>query len=166
MNPGTPPPQDDVLESRVLGRSNDSLRVYLKLVRRTIMTVTYDTEHQMTFRRHGPGLATSRSVSTRIVEVDGRDRGFLWRLTSYWRYVQVGNAVRVELQAVSLSRDVPTLLKPVAGPIVNRIARESVSRTLEALRGFFERNRPSVLGTRASNAPRVPSSALRAEKTG
>ena len=139
MNPGTPPPQEDVLESRVLGRSDDSLCVYLKLVRRTIITVTYDTEHQVTFQRHGPGLATSRSVSTRIVEADGRDRGFLWRLNSYWRYVQVGNDVRVELQSISLSRDVPTLLKPVAGPIVNRIARESVTKTLEALRAFFER---------------------------
>ena len=140
MNPGTPPPQEDVLASRVLSRSGDSLQVYLKLVRRTIMTVTYDTEHQVTFQRHGPGLATSRSVSTRIAEVDGRDRGFLWRLNSYWRYVQVGNDVRVELQSVSLSRNVPTLLKPVAGPIVNRIARESVTKTLEALRAFFEKN--------------------------
>lgn len=140
MNPGTPPPQDDVLEARVLERSTDSLRVYLKLVRRTIMTVTYDTEHQMTFRRHGPGLATSRSVSTKIAEIDGRDRGFLWRLNSYWRYIQVGRDVRVELESVSLSRDVPTVLKPVAGPIINRIARESVSNTLGALRQFFENN--------------------------
>ena len=140
MNPGTPPPQEDVLESRVLRRSNDSLCVYLKLVRRTLITVTYDTEHQVTFHRHGPGLATSRSVSTRIVEADGRDRGFLWRLNSYWRYRQVGDAVRVELQSVSLSRDVPTLLKPVAGPIVNRIAQESLTKALEALRAFFERN--------------------------
>ena len=140
MNPGTPPPQEDVLESRVLRRSNDSLCVYLKLVRRTIITVTYDTEHQVTFHRHGPGLATSRSVSTRIVEADGRDRGFLWRLNSYWRYMQVGDAVRVEVQSVSLSRDVPALLKPVAAPIVNRIARESLAKTLEALRAFFERN--------------------------
>jgi hypothetical protein len=138
MNPGTPPPQDDVLEARVLQRSNNSLKVYLKLVRRTIMTVTYHTEHEMTFQRHGPGLATSRSIATRIAETDGKDRGFLWRLNSYWRYVQVGNDVRVELQSVSLSREVPAVLKPVAGPIIGRIARESVMNTLTALRQFFQ----------------------------
>jgi putative flippase GtrA len=140
MYPGTPPPQEDVLEARVLGRSGDSLRVYLKVVRRTIMTVTYETEHLVTFERQGPGLACSRSISTRIAESDGRDRGFLWRLNSYWRYVQVGRDVRVEMQSLSLSRDVPTLLKPVAGPVVNRIARESMTKTLDAVRQFFERS--------------------------
>ena len=138
MFPGTPPPQQDVLEARVLGRSPDSLHVYLKLVRRTIMTVTYETEHTMTFRRHSETLATSRSVATRIAELDGRDRGFLWRLNSYWRYVQVGDAVRVELESLSLSREVPALLRPVAGQVINRIARESITQTLEALRRHVE----------------------------
>jgi putative flippase GtrA len=138
--PGTPPPQDDVLESRLLARSGDSLRVYLKLVRRTIITVTYDTEHDVTFARESPALATSRSVSTRIAEVGGRDRGFLWRLNSYWRYSQLGDNVLVELESLSLSRDLPMLLKPVAGPIVNRIGRESMTAALEAVRDFMEKN--------------------------
>lgn len=138
MYSGTPPRQEDVIESRVFGRSGDSFRVYLKVVRRTIMTVTYDTEHQVTFERPATGLATSRSVSTRIAEEGGRDRGFLWRLNSYWRYVQVGDDVLVELESLSLSRDVPSILKPVARPIINRIARESMTKTLEALRRFGE----------------------------
>jgi len=134
MHPGTPPPQQDVLEARVLGRSADSLHVYLKLVRRTIMTVTYETEHTVTFRRHSETLATSRSVATRIAELDGRDRGFLWRLNSYWRYVQIGDDVRVDLESLSLSREIPAILRPAAGPVISRIARESLTRTLEALR--------------------------------
>jgi putative flippase GtrA len=130
------PPQDDVLESRVLERSGDSLRVYLKLIRRTIITVTYDTEHEMTFHRRSADLATSRSRSTRIAETDGGDHGFLWRLNSYWTYLQEGDAVRVELVSLSLSRNVPRLIRPVAGPIVAGVARESMVRTLEALRRF------------------------------
>jgi putative flippase GtrA len=139
MYPGTPPPQPDVLEARVLGRSADSLHVYLKLVRRTIMTVTYETEHTMTFRRHSETLATSRSVATRIAELDGRDRGFLWRLNSYWRYVQVGDDVRVNLESLSLSREVPVILRPAAGMMISSIARESLTRTLDALRRHMER---------------------------
>lgn len=138
LNPGTPPPQEDVLESRVLGRSADSLRVYLKLVRRTLITVTYDTEHTMTFIRPSAHLATSRSVATKIAEVGGRDRGFLWRLNSYWRYTQVGDAVRVDLESLSLSREVPSLLRPLAGPMISRVARESLARTLDALRQHLE----------------------------
>jgi hypothetical protein len=62
------------------------------------------------------------------------DRGFLWRLNAYWRFEQHGDGVIVECESVSLSRTVPTLLRPVAGPIVTRIARESLERSLRALR--------------------------------
>jgi hypothetical protein len=138
MYPGTPPPQEDVLESRVLARTDSTLRVYLKLARTAVVTVVYDTEHQVTFTRHSPAMATSRSVSTRIQERDGGDRGFLWRLNSYWRYTQVGSDVRVDLESLSLSRGVPRVARAVARPIVDRIARESLSRTLFSLQRFLE----------------------------
>lgn len=133
-NPGTPPPQDDVLESRVLERHGNSLLVYLKVVRTAIVTVTYDTEHRVQFDHTSPSLATSRSVATRIVEAGGEDHGFLWRLNSYWRYRQVGDSVQVDVLSVSLSRGMPALIKPVAAPIVSRVARESMVRTLDAVK--------------------------------
>ena len=138
-NPGTPPPQEDVVESRVLRRSGtESLHVYLKLVRRAIVTATYDTEHAVTITRLSPTLAVSRSISTRIAEVGGGDRGFLWRLNSYWRYQQLPTGVLVEMESLTLSRSVPAVVRPVAMPIVNRVARESVVRTLSAFRSWFE----------------------------
>jgi hypothetical protein len=150
MHPGTPPPQEDVIASHVLARTGDSLRVYVRLVRRTIVTVTYDTEHEMTFRRESPVSASSRSVATRIVEVEdagtpderarapGDDHGFLWRLNSYWRYSQVDGGVWVELESLTLSRDLPSWLRPVAAPLINRVARESIARTLQALTRRFD----------------------------
>jgi putative flippase GtrA len=139
LNPGTPPPQEDVLEARVLARpAYQSLRVYLKLTRRTIVTATYDTEHDVTFTRLSPKLAISRSVATRIVEVGGENRGFLWRLNSYWRYQEVPGGVMVTMESLTLSRDVPTIVRPLAMPIVSRVARESVTRTLNAFRSWFE----------------------------
>jgi hypothetical protein len=138
MHPGTPPPQEDVLESRVLARSGDTLRVYLKLSRSAIVTAVYDTEHLVTFTRHSPAMATSRSVSTRIVERDSGDRGFLWRLNSYWRYTQVGTDVRIDLESLSLSRAIPRVARPVARPIVDRIARESLRRTLDSVQRYLQ----------------------------
>jgi hypothetical protein len=139
-HPGTPPPQDDILESRVVTRSDESLRVYLKLQRRAIVTVTYDTEHEVRLARVAAGVATSRSVATSIVETGGGDRGFLWRLNAYWRYVQTGPDVRIELESLSLSRTVPALIRPVASPVISGVARESVTRALEAMRRYRATN--------------------------
>jgi hypothetical protein len=139
-NPGTPPPQADVVASRVLARDACSVRVSIRLVRHAIVTATYDTEHQMTFTRHSPTLATARSVATRIEEVGGGDRGFLWRLHSYWRYEQQPGGVLVELDSLTLSRSVPAIVRPVAMPMVNQVARESMTGTLEALKRFFEKS--------------------------
>lgn len=139
MHPGTPPPQEDVLEARVLSRNGDALKVFLKLTRRAIVSVTYDTEHDVTFSRYPGGIAASRSIATLIREVGGRDRGFLWRLNSYWRYAQHGDGVRIDVESLSLSRRIPMLVRPAAAPVISRVGRESIIRTLEALRRFLER---------------------------
>ena len=137
QHPGTPPPQEDVVSSRVIARGDDSLRVGIRLVRHAIVTVSYDTEHEMRFHRVTPTLATARSVATRIEQVDGGDHGFLWRLHSYWRYEETNGGVLVVLRSLTLSRSVPALVRPVASPLVTRVARESMVRTLDALRRHF-----------------------------
>jgi hypothetical protein len=145
-DPGRAHRQEDVLEARVLDRQDDSLRLFLKLQRKAIVTVAYNTEHRVSFERHAPQRASSRSVSTRIAELEdagtpherekpvGRDRGFMWRLHSYWRYEAMPGGVMVELESLTLSRDVPWALRAIAGPLIDRIARESMTRTLSALR--------------------------------
>lgn len=132
--------QEDVAESRLLERHGDSQRVYLKLVRHAIVTVTYDTEHDVQYLRRSPGFATSRSVATRIVETGGADRGFLWRLNSYWRYRQVGNDVQIDVLSLSLSRDIPWGVRTIAHPIINRIGRESMRRTLDTVQRRAEKS--------------------------
>jgi len=141
--------QEDVLESRILEESEDSLRLYLKLVRSKIVTVTYNTEHLIEYQRHGEGLASSRSIATRIVELDqagtpaerekpeGQDHGFLWKLNSYWRYQQVDGGVLVECESLTLSRGVPAILAPFVKPMINGVAKESMQRTLSAMRDRF-----------------------------
>jgi hypothetical protein len=144
----TPPADEDVLRSAVLSRGEHEMRVYLRLQRRKIVTVVYDTEHDVRFERFNQTRAASTSIATRIVEVrdagqrteaeyaPGTDHGFLWKLNAYWRYEQVDGGVIVECESISLSRTVPFLLRPVAGPIVNSIARESLERTLNAIRTY------------------------------
>ena len=157
--------QDDVIESRVLARpGEDRLEVFLKLRRKQMVTVHYNTEHAVAYTRHRPGAASSRSVATRIAELDdagtpeerekpiGRDRGFLWRLNSYWRYRQVDAGVIVECESLSLSRGVPRLLRWMAAPLINRAARDILSRTLASMAG--------VLSTRAQTTRGGPAARI------
>jgi hypothetical protein len=150
LQQGAPPArQEELLESRVLERKPDWMRVSLKLQRRKFVTVVYNTEHVMMFSRVDDARATSISTATKIAEVAdvntpqehelpaGDDRGFLWRLNTYWRYQQVGSGVVAECESITLSRDIPAVVKFVVRPLVERAARESMTRTLVALRARF-----------------------------
>jgi hypothetical protein len=140
-----PPPQADVLRSRVLARTPDAMTIYLRLRRTRIITVVYDTEHRVTFQRLAAGRAASTSVATRITEIDepgtaeeraipaGDDHGFLWRLNSYWRYQAVNGGVIAECESLTLSRSVPLGLGTIAGPIITSTARESMEAALRAV---------------------------------
>ena len=138
--------QEDVLETRVLRRTPDGLRLFLKLQRKLIVSAVYNTEHDVTFRHHGAARASSTTIATRIAEVEGygtaeerelppgMDRGYLWRLNSYWRYEAMSDGIFVEIESLSLSRAIPWGLGAVVRPLANRVARESMLRTLDALR--------------------------------
>ena len=138
--------QEDVLESRVLSRDGDTLELYLKVKREVaIVSAQYNTEHAVEYVRPGGDRAWSRSVATRIAELDdpgsprerekpiGRDRGFLWRLNLYWRYQQVDGGVLVECEALTLSRGIPLLTRWFLSPIINRESRSAISDTLQAV---------------------------------
>jgi hypothetical protein len=137
--------QEDVLEWRLLSGGGPASRVYVKMTRKEIVRVTYNTEHDVAFRRHGEARASSRSASTKIAELEhantpqerempvGRDRGFLWRMNSYWRYQQTDDGVIIQLESLTLSRAVPWVVRPLVGPLIDGVARESIVRTLAAL---------------------------------
>jgi putative flippase GtrA len=142
----------DVIASKLLSRDGNSLRVYLKIRREApLVTVTYNTEHQVQFRMLGGPRATNRSVATKIAEIAkagtaqeyekraGDDSGFLWRLNAYWRYEETNGGVLIECESVSLSRGIPMLARPFVGGIVDRIARESLEKTLVSLRTVLGR---------------------------
>jgi putative flippase GtrA len=141
--------QEDVITSRVVSRNGDSQKVFLRLRRTKFVTVVYDTEYDVDYKRLAPDRAISNSISTRIVEIEnpgtpreralpeGDDHGYMWRLNSYWRYKQVDGGVLVEIESLTLSRDLPAIVGPLIRPIVNSTARESMTRTLSSVRARF-----------------------------
>jgi hypothetical protein len=143
------PFQQDVVLLRVLSRAPDRLTLALRMTRDSLVRVTYDSEHAVTYQRFGPRRAASRSISTKIVELDapgtaaeraipeGDDRGFLWRMNAYSRFEQVGGGVIVEIESLTLSRGIPRGLGIAATPLIDRIARESMTRTLASIRDLY-----------------------------
>lgn len=141
--------QEDVISSRVVSRDGDSQKVYLRLRRTKFVTVVYDTEYDVDYARLAADRALSNSISTKIVEVEhagtprertlpeGNDRGYMWRLNSYWRYQQVPGGVLVEIESLTLSRNLPPIIGVLIRPIVNSTARESMARTLASVRARF-----------------------------
>jgi hypothetical protein len=138
---------EDVLVSKLLSRDGDRFEPLLRLRRTKVITAVYDTTHSVLYRSHAPGRASSRSVATRIVELehdgsgdtyrprkDGTDRGFLWRLNSYWRFLELDGGVIVECESLSLSRAIPTGLGWLIGRFVNSVPRESLEQTLMGIR--------------------------------
>jgi hypothetical protein len=143
--------QDDILDSRVLNRSADGMKIFLRLQRTKFVTVVYNTEHDVRFRQHGPDRASSSSTATRIAEVEdpgspdererrpGDDSGYLWRWNTYWRYEEAAGGVIAECESISLSRDVPSVVRYVAAPLIRSTASDSMTRTLVALRERHKR---------------------------
>jgi hypothetical protein len=135
-----------VARSKVLERDGDRFRVFLRFYMKKVIAVTLDTEHDARFTRPGPGRAFSRIRSTRVQEVEhagspeerrkapGDGRGFMWRLNTYWRFLEGEGGTWVQCESITLSRDIPFGLGWIIGPFVTDVPKESLTFTLDTTR--------------------------------
>jgi hypothetical protein len=138
--------QPDVIDSKLIARDENDFRIYLRLLKKKIITVVLDTDHEVHYRPVDRTRWLCRSYTTRIAEVQNAGSqdervlppdtgyGFLWRLYSYWRFEERDAGVVVECRAISLTRDVPLGLGWAIEPIIQKLPKESLLNTLEATR--------------------------------
>lgn len=144
----------EIEQSQLRSRSGETFNIRLGLTKtKFTKTVHYDTEHTVVYKRHNAGRASSRSESTKIIQLkkygtpdaqrlpEGNDEGFLWRLNSYWRFSEHEGGVIVECESVGLSRSLGSFLSVLDRFFFGRIraiaadvAHESMEETLTALR--------------------------------
>lgn len=136
----------EVIRSKILRRNGDDFTVYFRLRKKKIITSILDTDHEVHYHPIDATHAGSRSHTTRIQEVEnageanesfkrvGEDNGFLWRMNTYWRFEERDGGTYVECRSISLTRDIPSGLGWMIGPIVTSIPRESLTFTLETTR--------------------------------
>ena len=69
----------------------------------------------------------------RILPPD-RGPGYVWRLFTLAKFEEANDGVYIELEALGLSRDVPTVLRWLVEPVVERVPKDSMRTTLEETR--------------------------------
>lgn len=140
----------EVLASRLLSRHEDDFRIHMRLLKKQIVTVVLDTEHEVQYRKVDNRRWYSRSRTLRIVEVQdpgtsrerllppGVGHGFLWRLDSFWKFAERDGGVYIECEPISLTRDVPSGLGWIINPIIRSFPKDSVTNSLRKTRAALQ----------------------------
>jgi hypothetical protein len=136
----------EVVRSKLVQRKGNDFKIYYRLRKKKfIVTMTYNTDHDVHYYPVDATHCHSRSYTTRIAEVVdadepserekpvGRDRGFFWRLYSYWRFEEREGGMYVECEAISLTRDIP-MLAIMFKPLVTDLPKESLQMTMGSTR--------------------------------
>jgi hypothetical protein len=146
----------EVIQSRLISHNGDDFHIYYRLLKKKVLTVVLDTEHEVKYERIDDRRVRSRSYATRISEVknagkknesflpDGRGGGYLWRLNSYWKFEERDGGVYVELRAISLTRGIPTGTGWIVKPIVKDMPRVSIDGTLTNTRNGLSQGRAAA----------------------
>lgn len=134
----------EVMDSKLISRHGQDFQIYLRLLKKKIITVVLDTDHQVRYTSWGSGRWSCWSHTTRTAEVDDAGKpnekvyppdtgwGFMWRLNSYWKLQESDGGVYLECRAISLSRDVPAALRWIVEPMIRSLPKESLIHTLKS----------------------------------
>ena len=149
----------DVQRTQVLSHEGQHYRVYFRLCKQAIVTVTYDTEFSVDYFLPDPTRAYSVTRAVRIAEVQnpgksneqelppGQDHGYMWRFNLYTRYLERNNGVYLQIEFLALSRMVPTFFAWLVNPYIRSIPREYLTHFVLVTRRELT---PATGGTRAT----------------
>ena len=136
----------EVIDSRTLSHNGNDYVVYLRLLKKKVVTVVLNTEFEVHYTQVDKTRWRSVSRSRKVAEVEragkaderelppGTGEGFLWRLNSYWRFQERDGGTWVECEAISLTRDVPAGLGWLIEPIIRNLPKDSLVSTLASAR--------------------------------
>jgi hypothetical protein len=135
-----------VVSARALTDNGQTATLAIRFREQRVVTIVLDGEYKVESRLSGHDRGYSISRSLHFWQVDnpgtpqerhrpeGQDGGFLWRLNSYWSFTRVHGGLRMECEAVSLTRDVPVGLGWLVTPVIADLPREALEFTLRATR--------------------------------
>ncbi|HUI75032.1 MAG TPA: hypothetical protein VLX32_08815 [Candidatus Acidoferrum sp.] len=161
----------DVQRAKVKSTDGQTFHVYMRLYRKLIVTAVYDTEFEDRYYPVDAAHEYSNSRATRIAEVGnpgesdeydkpvGHDRGYLWRLNTYWRYEEKDGGVYIQVEFIALSRSVPFIYAWLVNPYIKSVPRNYLTHLLETTQQALtkrenaqrtsEKNEPKTSGNKA-----------------
>ena len=137
----------DVMQCRIVARHGNDFKVFFRFFKhKAVVTTVHNTEHEVRYIPLDAHRLHTRTWTTRIAQVDdsgkpdgpekpvGNDSGFLWRMNTYWRYLERDGGTYIQLESVTLSRDIPAVIAWLIRSYVESVPRESVTFTLGTTR--------------------------------
>ena len=133
-----------VVDSRLLSRSGNCEKYSMRVVNKEVVGQTaLDMEYETCYFKVDENRWYSITQSTRVQELrhygqaneqelpPDQGSGFIWRLYSIARYEQRDGGTYIEVEAIALSRDIPTALRWMVNPIVRRVSKNSMLLSLQ-----------------------------------
>ncbi|HZU28646.1 MAG TPA: hypothetical protein VFA04_24185 [Bryobacteraceae bacterium] len=136
-----------VIDSRPFECHPEQCRFELLMANHALFSKSaLDGEYSETYTRVGETRWYSIAQSTSMRQIDhygqaderrlpaDEGSGYIWRIFSISRFEERDGGVYVELEAIALSRGIPASLHWFVDPIVRRVARDSLTTSLEKTR--------------------------------
>ncbi len=136
----------DVEAAHVISRDGGDFEVFMRFRKHKVITVIMDTVHDVQYITPAEGRTYSISRTTSVREVkdagtaeeralpDGEGSGFLWRINSYWRFLERDGGTYIESESISLTRTIPFMVRWLVTPFVSDMPREQLTVLLQTTR--------------------------------
>ena len=149
-----------IVESKTLSRGADQTEFSLVMQNRSLFSkAAVATRYTEQVRRLAPNRVQIITQSSSIEEIENygsttprvlspeESSGYLWRLYSVAQYQQRSEGVVLQLEVISLSRDVPRTLRWMVDPLIRHVAESTLQISLERTRQAVENQNEEVAGT-------------------
>jgi hypothetical protein len=135
-----------ILRSQVISQTDDHFEVAMRTATKKIITVTIDADYVIDYRTVGADRVYTRSVARNFFEVEHpatpherrtpaeQGRGYLWRLNNYCSFQLRPEGVYEQCESISLTTDIPWVLRMIVTPFVTAVPRETLEFTLGRVR--------------------------------
>jgi hypothetical protein len=158
----------DVIDSKSLGTVGACDKYSMLLANHQIVaSATFEGEYEACYHRLDDRRWYSIARTTRLREIrryaepgeqalpPDQGGGYIWRVYSCARYEERDGGVYIELEAIVLSRDIPTAMRWVVAPIVRRVSKNAMLASLRQMEEAVDLN----IRNRAPNREAVTSNA-------
>lgn len=140
--------------AEVLSHEGDRWIVRMRNRTKKVITVVMDADYVVDYLPLSPTRLETMNVTTNLFEVKNAGEpnesrqpgdqadGFLWRLRMICRFDQRDEGTYEECESVSLTRNVPFMLRWLITPFVNSVPRETIEFNMGVVRDGAGTQRP------------------------